>query len=295
MQLTENASGQLDISVSSNSSPNENVYLLIHTRQLVKVAEEGRLNGGVGHFVIDKNLLDDGISHVTLFNSARQPVCERLYFKRPAKKLFIEATPDQQQYTTRRKVSIAVATKNQSGKPLNADLSMSVYRVGDLPNADQGDILNYLWLSSDLVGRVESLEYYFTNNSAETSEAVDNLMLTQGWRRFEWSNILNNKTPAFNFLPETYGHIVTGKIVNATTNASASGVIAYLGVPGKRVQLFAAKSDSTGSLLFNTKDMYGQEIVVQPNSLADSTYRIDMQSPFYPTSSIRRLHSRILP
>ena len=280
MQLTDKGSGQVDISVSSNSNPADDVYLFVHTRELVKVAREGRLNNGVAHFVIDKNLLDEGVSHITLFNSARQPVCERLFFKRPLEKLFINATPDQQEYGTRRKVNIAVATKNQSGNPLNANLSMSVYRADGLQSTDQGDILSYLWLSSDLVGRVESPGYYFTNNTAESHEAADNLMLTQGWRRFEWSNVLNNKLPAFNFLPETYGHIVTGKMVTAATNVPAAGIIAYLGVPGRRVQLFPAKSDSTGLLLFNTKDMYGNEIVVQPNNLVDSTYRIDIQSPF---------------
>ncbi len=157
---------------------------------------------------------------------------------------------------------------------------MSVYRVDGLENTDQGDILSYLWLSSDLVGNIESPGYYFTNNSPEAVEAVDNLMLTQGWRRFQWSNIVNDKPAAFNFLPETYGHIITAKIINTTTSAPANGIITYLSVPGKRIQLFTAKSDSTGKLLFNSKDLYASEIIVQPDSLKDTTYRIDVLSPF---------------
>jgi len=289
MQLNDNGSNQLDVSVISNSNPADAVYLFIHTRQVVKVVKEAQLNSGVAHFAVDKNLLDDGISHITLFNSARQPVCERLYFKRPAAKLLIDASTDQQQYGTRKKVNVAIAAKNQSGKPVSADLSMSVYRLDGIQNAGQGDILSYLWLSSDLVGKVESPEYYFTDNSAEASEAADNLMLTQGWRRFDWSAILNNKAPAFSFLPETYGHIVAGKIVNAATNAPAKGIIAYLGAPGKRVQFYAAKSDSAGELLFNTKDLNAGEIVVQPNPLLDSTYRIDISNPFSEQFSQARL------
>ena len=57
--------------------------------------------------------------------------------------------------------------------------------------------------------------------------------------------------------------------------------MAYFGVPGKRVQLFTSRSDSTGRLLFNTKDFYGPgEIVVQTNTERDSTYRIDILSPY---------------
>ena len=116
-------------------------------------------------------------------------------------------------------------------------------------------------------------------------------MLTQGWRRFEWKDILSNKPALFNFLPETYGHIITGKIVNATTNAPAAGIITYFGVPGKRVQLFVSKSDSLGNLLFNTKDLYGDEIVVGPNTQLDSIYRVDISNPFSEQYSKRQLPS----
>jgi hypothetical protein len=289
MQLTDDGGGQLDISVRSNSSPASNVYIFIHTRQIVKLAKEASLNNGVVHFRFDKSLLDEGISAITLFNSERQPVCERLYFKRPADKLFINAHTDQLQYNCRNKVSVAVEAKNISGKPLNADLSMSVYRLDNFQTTPSADILSYFWLSSDLQGNVESPGYYFSNDSPEVGEAADNLMLTQGWRRFEWKNILTNKPALFSFLPETYGHLITGKIVNATTNAPAAGIITYLGVPGKRVQLFVSKSDSLGNLLFNTKDFYGDEIVVQPNTQLDSIYRIDISNPFSEQYSKRPL------
>jgi hypothetical protein len=288
MQLNDNGPNQLDVSVSSGS-PAGLVYIFIHTRQTVKLAKEAGLANGVAHFRIDKSLLDEGISHLTVFNSERQPVCERLYFKRPADKLFIAAKTDQLQYSTRQKVTISVETKDRSGEPLAADLSMSVYRLDAFQTASTGDILSYFWLSADLQGIVESPGYYFSNNSPKADEAADNLMLTQGWRRFEWKNVLSNKPASFSFLPETYGHLVMGKIVNAATNAPASGIITYLGVPGKRTQLFVSKSDSSGNLLFNTKDFYGDEIVVQPNTPLDSIYRIDISNPFSEQYSKRQV------
>jgi hypothetical protein len=280
MQLTDNEHEQLDVSISSNSNPAADVYIFIHTRQIVKLAREASLTNGAVHVRFDKSLLDEGISHITVFNSERQPVCERLYFKRPADKLFIDAHTDQPQYSCRSKVTVYVGAKDRLGKPLNVNLSMSVFRLDAFQTIPSNDILSYFWLSSDLQGNVESPGYYFSNDSPEVGEAADNLMLTQGWRRFEWKTILTNKPASFSFLPETYGHLITGKIVNATTNAPASGIIAYVGIPGKRVQLFVSKSDSSGNLLFNTKDFYGDEIVVQPNTQLDSIYRIDISDPF---------------
>lgn len=282
MALTESGSGQLQVTVSSNTASSDGgVYLFAHTRQLVKVAKRANLINGVAQFSIDKSILDEGISHITIFNGDKLPVCERLYFKHPSKKLVIEATADHPNYGSRKKVNISVLAKDQSGKQLNADLSMSVYRLDAYQTVEQGDISSYFWLSSDLRGNIESPEYYLKNNTVEADEAVDNLMLTQGWRRFQWNEVLKNKPASFSFLPEYNGHIVSGKIVNQETNKPAFDVIAYFGVPGKRVQLFTAKSDSGGHLLFNTKELYGPgEIVVQTDSQRDTSYRIDILNPF---------------
>jgi hypothetical protein len=178
-------------------------------------------------------------------------------------------------------VNINVATKGAKGTAVLANLSLSVYRVDSLQQMDTDDIFNYLWLRSDLRGNIESAGYYFKNQSAESDAAMDNLMLSQGWRRFQWNNIVNNTSPAFSFLPEYNDHLINAKITNTLTGMPAKDIVAYLSVPGKRVQLYASRSDSLGSLVFNTKQLFGPgEVVAQTNSERDSTYRIDVLSPF---------------
>lgn len=281
MKLTKIENGQLDITVHGNNTTGEAIYLFVHTRQEMKAAETTVITNGIAHFIINSNVLGDGISHFTVFNSLKQPVCERLYFKSPEQQLFIDATTDQQLYGLRKKVNINVATKDKAGKSQNAELSMAIYKVDSLQAVDQNDIFSYLWLNSDLKGFIESPGYYFKNKDAETAEALDNLMLTQGWRRFEWHQVLGNKPASFTFLPEYNGHIISAKIVNSQTEAPGKGIITYLGVPGKRVQMYNSQSDSLGHLIYNTKDFFGpNEVIVQTNTLKDSTYRIDVLSPF---------------
>jgi hypothetical protein len=279
MQLKDNGAN-LDVTVNSNSGENQ-MFLFAHTRQLVKAALSSPLNSGVATFSIDKSKLGEGISHITIFNSARQPVCERLYFKRPKQLLQIDAAADQPQYATRKKVNINVGTKRANGAAVLANLSLSVYRVDSLQQMDADDIFNYLWLRSDLRGNIESAGYYIKNQNAEADAAMDNLMLSQGWRRFQWNNILNASSSAFNFLPEYNDHLINAKITNTLTGAPAKDIVAYLSVPGKRVQLYASRSDSLGRLVFNTKQLFGPgEVVAQTNPEKDSTYRIDVLSPF---------------
>ncbi|WP_374950752.1 hypothetical protein [Mucilaginibacter sp.] len=277
MQLTD--AGE-NLTVKVRGTLNSTVYLFAHTAQLTKLAQSADMADGLATFNISKAKLDDGVSHLTIFNNARQPVCERLYFKRPKQSLFITANPDLQQYTTRKHVSVQVTSKDNAGKWLPSSMSMAVYKLDSLQNGDQDDIASYLWLSSDLKGTIESPVYYLKNTSAEADAATNNLMLTQGWRRFQWNSILQSK-PAFNYLPEYNGHIVTAKVVDTASKQPVKGVIAYMAMPGKRVQMYAALSDTTGRFLFNTKDFYGpNEIVVQTNTGQDTVHRLEVLSPF---------------
>ncbi|WP_162996633.1 hypothetical protein [Mucilaginibacter celer] len=281
MTLNDNGGPALDVTVKIKNVNAGAVYLLAHTRQSVSIAESASVNDGTAHFNIDKAKLGEGISHITIFDDAKHPVCERLYFKRPKKQVILETTANQTQYAQRKKVNVSISANDMAGKPLAANLSMSVYRIDSLQQVDAGDIFSYMWLRADLRGNIDSAAYYMNNNNNEANTALDNLMLSQGWRRFMWSNVLSNKTPAFTFLPEHDGHLITGKVTNTITGTPAKDVVTYLSVPGKRVQLFAANSDTTGKIIFNTAQLFGPgEIVAQTNTERDSTYRIDILSPF---------------
>ena len=280
VQLTDTSNGLLNIKVNSNL-PDEQIYLFAHTRGAEKVIQNAIVAGGTASFSFSKDKLGEGVSQITIFNAGGQPVCERLYFKRPKQNTFISAATSQLQYSTRKKVDLMIAAKDVSGKLLNSGLSLAVYRVDSLQNADQGEIFSYLWLNSDLRGHIESPGYYFKNASAEADAALDNLMLTQGWRRFNWANIIAGAKPVFRFLPEYNGHIITVKVTDSLKNA-AKDVIALLAVPGKRVQVYPSKSDSEGRFLFNTKELYGpNEIVVQTITRRDTSDKLEVLTPFY--------------
>jgi hypothetical protein len=195
----------------------------------------------------------------------------------------------QTQYKTRSQVDIAVSTNNTAGKPTAANASVSVFKLDSLNNMDDADIASYMWLGSELKGNIESPRYYFDIVTSETDKALDNLLLIQGWSKFKWNDVLDSKQK-FAYLPEYDGHIITGQLNNAAEKP-APGVKAYLGVTGKRLQLYGAVADSTGKLLFNTRQLVGPgEIVVQTNTEKDSSkYNITIKSPFseqYVTSKV---------
>jgi hypothetical protein len=286
----ENKSGQVIINVETNIASATEVYLFVQTRQSVKASVKGAIRNGVAMFQVDKNQLGDGISHITILNSAQQPICERLYFKYPENKLNIELIAGKTDYNTKERIDIGIRTSRQDGKPSNADLSMAVYRIDSLQSRDEMNITNYLLLTSDLKGYIESPSYYFKGEQNETMPATDNLMLTQGWRRFRWTDITTDKTPALNFKPEFNGHIVTGRLINGTTGAIIPGAEVYLSVPGSKTRFYPAISGADGKVKFEVKKIEGSsEIIVQSDPLTDSAARVEVTNPFSETYSDEKL------
>lgn len=281
MNVTNTSASQLKVSVSTNIQTYNTVYLFVHTRQMIKIEEQAPVINGKAEFIIDKNKLGEGISHLTIFNSEKQPVCERLYFMRPTQKLNIQSAVENQEYSPREKIDISVNTVDESGKPVAADMSVSVFKTDSPGQINDDNISSYFWLTSDLKGKIESPGYYLSAKGDEADEAIDNLMLTHGWRRFTWQNIFQPAQQVFNFLPEWRGHIITAKITDTRTGLPAANKLVYLSVPGPRVQLYGSESDTEGNIRFYTKDFYGpNEIVLQTDSRTDTTYHIDISNPF---------------
>jgi hypothetical protein len=263
MNISGNETSELTISVRATSEfKNSNVYLFTQTRQLIKNVQTKELRDGEASFEIDKKDLGEGISGITLFNQLRQPVCERLVFKRPHENLFIRVKTDQTVYNPRKQVQIDLSTSNTDDQPLAGNCSLSVFMIDSLQHIPEQNIASYLYLSSDLKGKIESPEYYFANTDKTTDEALDNLLLTQGWRRFKWNDIFEFKKPFFEFLPEIEGPVVNGKIINKLTGSPVGNSGAFLSIPAADYAFSSATSDAQGIIHFGFKDIYKNNAVV---------------------------------
>ena len=277
MQL-KTVNNQIAVEVQGNDKySNAPVYLVIHSGQRATYAEQKKLQDGKATFSIDRNKMAEGISHITLFNEQRIPICERLYFTKPTKQLQLNIASTKGSYSLKEKVELAINTKNDKGS-MPANLSISVIRIDSLQEIPNDNIFNYLWLESEL-SSMQMAHSYLSDNS-EVSEGLDMRLLTHGWRRFDWKQGVANK-PALEFLPEYEGHIVRGKISRRNTGAPAPGIDAYLSIPGKQFEFNASRSDKNGDVQFIVRNFTGSnEVIVQTNYETDSVYRIDISNPF---------------
>jgi hypothetical protein len=281
LQLTEAGPTQLRLRVVAKETGGTSrpLTLVGHSGQRIALAKALRPDArGEAVFLLDKQALLPGISHFTVFNDQGQPVAERLYFRRP-RPLLVTVAADQAQYGPRKKVTLRLAV------PANAtpaQLSLAVYQLDSLAaGATPADISSVLSLTSDLKGTVESPGYYLRDSSQVGQEALDNLLLTHGWSRFRWSEVLAGRPPVLPYAPELNGSVVRGRVLTKA-GAPAPGIVTYLAAPNRAGRFYTSTSGPDGLVQFEPKDAYGpSRYVLQTNWQRDSTYRLALVSPFF--------------
>ncbi len=282
MQVTNIDAKRIEVAVSSAGEESGIVYLLAHTRNEIKFAEAKNQANGKTFFTIDKEALGDGISHFTVFDNEVKPVAERLYFKYPEQNLALDARLDKELYFARQKADLNLSA-HMGGEAAESNLSMAVYKLDSLSQENSGNILSCLWLTSDLRGEIESPGYYFEgseDSGAQPAEAMDNLMLTHGWRKFLWEDVLRAKEPQPEHVPEYEGLIIKGVVQDKITGEPVAGVKTFLSVPGKLLQFYASESNAKGEIFFVTNNFFGPKELFIQTQAGDSLYTITLKDPY---------------
>jgi hypothetical protein len=295
LSLSKTNEGQIAVRVNVSSAlDGEDVYLFVHGSHSFLPVEKEKTVDRRADFLLNPAGLEGGISHFTLFNKTGRPVCERLYFKYPEKNLFIsvKANPG---YKTREKIDLGLSLKDSVGNPIYADLSIGVYRLDSLQDLDPSNISDYFYLGSEL-GAVESQALCFDKVDKSRETDMDNLMLTHGWRRFLWKDLFEHKSTPLEFVPEHYGHIIQGKLVDNNTGLPAVGINTYLSIPSTRNEFRCTTSGTEGHVKFEIPGFYGsQEIILQTNTSEDSTHHVEISNPFSEKYSIHSLPEYVVP
>jgi hypothetical protein len=153
---------------------------------------------------IPKKDLPSGIIQFTLFSANNTPICERLVFvNNSSGKIDLKVSSAKQSYTKREKVDLELQATIEN-KPLEGSFSIAVTNTAVITpdEENESNIFTSLLLSSDLVGYIEKPNHYFLKDDTQTRQDLDNLMLTQGWRRILWKNVIGNLPPNIRFEQE---------------------------------------------------------------------------------------------
>ncbi|MEO7801631.1 MAG: hypothetical protein ABIR81_06515, partial [Ginsengibacter sp.] len=160
-----------------------------------------------------------GIAAVTLFNSKGEPVAERMVFIHQKEASFItDINSPLKDFSKRKKNVIQVDVPDT----IACNLSISVTDASiNTSNKNADNIISHLLLTSDIKGYVHEPAYYFSGDADSIIAHLDLVMLTNGWRRFRWEQVIANQHREMKYLPEDYIS-VQGKIFGLTANQLAN-------------------------------------------------------------------------
>ena len=201
----------------------EGYHLLVTMQQ--RVVYLATLQFKDGNSFIETNIpvseFPSGIMVVSLLTANWQPVAERISFVYDDHSVLRpELKSIRKQLDARGLNELELLYKDTFA----ASLSVSVTDAGMTDTtATDNNIISSLLLSEELKGQVHDPVYYFSDTTAEVAKNMDLVMLTNGWRNYNWQKIVQRKKLVFEYAPDTTYMVFSGQIRNVPVNAMRNG------------------------------------------------------------------------
>ena len=147
---------------------------------------------------------------------------------------------------------------------IKTNLSVSITDADVNPRQEGGeDIFSNVLLTSDIKGYVHNPGYYFSSEADSVARHLDLVMMTNGWRRFKWEDVLAGNWPKIKRIPEQYLS-VNGKINGLTRAQLVQQDISGILEIDKKQQFISIPVDQQGNfkvadlLFYDTAKLYYQ-------------------------------------
>jgi hypothetical protein len=181
----------------------KNFYLIARSKGVICFAAQTNLatiNIGAS---IAKNKFPTGIVQITLFTNKGEPLTERLVFVNQTDVSSLSINTDKKVYGSRQPVKMNISAKTRNA-PVEGNFSLSVINESKVPHSEDEEttILSSFLISSELRGYIEKPNYYFNQTNEKKLADLDLLMLTQGYRKFSYEDIMKGREPVISVLPE---------------------------------------------------------------------------------------------
>ena len=176
---------------------NDELHLLAHTRGIVQFADVWDHGKNLISFHSDQ--FPSGVLQFVLFDADMNPLSERLVFiNSPEDQALVAYHPDKENFAPRSLIKNRVTVTGSEGQPLTGSISVAVTSDREVTPDSTTSILTQLLLVSDLRGHIENPAFYFQGTPA-SAWALDSLMRTQGWRRYDMARLAKGcfTKPAF--------------------------------------------------------------------------------------------------
>ena len=212
---------------------------------------------------LSKNMLPSGVSQITLFSPNGEVLSERLLFTNHQSEMRIKMSPLTNRFLPSEKMSLNFQLHDKKNNPVETTFSLAVRDAGTssvVPYSDNA--LTYLLLSSELRGFIENPGYYFEANDSRRKQALELLLLVQGWKRYDWKEMTGVKPfePAHPLEKEL---TIEGAVVSLLRKTELKDVEIMMVLMGDSTsQRGKMLTDKDGNFGFALQDFYGNAKII---------------------------------
>ncbi|MFP5080954.1 TonB-dependent receptor [Pedobacter sp. JCM 36344] len=224
---------------------------IVHSGGEIIAATPLKINKTTTSLWLEKKAFPSGIAQFTLFSAEGEPLNERIAFIKTKDQLLLTLKTPKQIYKSKEKVELQLEAKDSEDRPSTGNFSITVVDESKMPFDDAGasTIFSNLLLTSDIKGYVEKPNYYFTADNDEVNLALDNLMLTQGYRRFVWSDVKPGTAATPAFKAEGLRTYISGKVVTLGNKPAVNAAVTLMSVRANMVK--GTTTDAEGRFKFD--------------------------------------------
>jgi len=217
-----------------------------------------------------KKLLPTGISQITLFNAAGEVLSERLTFVNHNSQMKISASMDKPSYLPFKPVNIDFELKDIRNNPIETSFSVAVHDAATTSaNPYSDNILTNMLLSSEVKGYIENPGYYFESESPARKQALDLLLLTQGWSRYSWKQMTGN-APFVVKHPIEKSLVIEGSVLSLMLKKKVENVdLSIVLITDSASQRGTCLTDKDGKFNFALKDFKGNGKLILQSKIDD--------------------------
>ncbi|MBR5607577.1 MAG: carboxypeptidase-like regulatory domain-containing protein, partial [Bacteroidaceae bacterium] len=150
------------------------------------------LSGSACTFSIPHHNLPAGVHQASVFDTEGKVWADRLFFvrKRGFERPSLEISSRQTEYDPYEKIELDIRATDTTKAAKWERLSIAVRDEYHADKTfDNGTILTEMLLASEVKGFIPEPGWFFEEDNAERRDALDLLMMTQGWRRFDWQQM----------------------------------------------------------------------------------------------------------
>jgi hypothetical protein len=244
--------------------------LLAHMQHMVVYSGVIRNNSEVIKISLPVKKLMNGIMHLTVFDDKENAIAERLVF----------INVDKSEPPVVQVNNLQLKPRALNDWKLLADTAQYLhyaYSVTDasFTGARKRSILSDLWLG-DLTSEIHDPSWYFTSADPNRLPALDALLLSERWQRFDWKNIMDGQFPVLQFKPENYlSYTATANRNKKPVSEETLNLI--LKFKDSSVQFTQVKTDKQGKFLIKDVAFFDTVMVYyQGNSKKNTIKDVDI-------------------